>query len=435
MNSSPLWSHWMIPTPRCGCNTLSAPISTADQPRIYAIISKHPVSRRNIDMHTNPEQKAYGKWILGIISAGILIYLGVQNIDTVAVAIAWLFNLFSPILLGIAFALIVNVPMRFIETRLYPKTQKPIAVKIRRPIAIVLAYLFIAAILACVFGLVIPALVNAVRILADGAANVVKDFSAMSAEDLENHPIAKFVLNIDWQKPLQSILTFFETRGSSIMNVALSTVKEVFGGVINIFVAIIFSVYVLFHKSTLKRQTRRLIDVWLPKKVGEAIVHTASVAGEVFRNFVAGQTLESVILGVLCIIGMLILQLPYAPMIGALISVTALIPIAGPIIGTAIGAFMIVIVSPIKAVIFVVFMLVLQQLEGNLIYPKVMGSTVNLPAMWVLAAVTIGGGLAGAVGMLLGVPVVSTLYILLQEATGKREKEQENASSPTDTSE
>ena len=142
------------------------------------------------------------------------------------------------------------------------------------------------------------------------------------------------------------------------------------------------------------------------------------MAGGIFRNFVAGQTLESVILGILCIIGMLILQIPYAPMIGALISVTALVPIVGPIIGTAIGAFMILIVSPIKAVIFVIFMLILQQLEGNLIYPKVMGSSVNLPAMWVLAAVTIGGGLAGAVGMLLGVPVVSTIYVLVKEQAG-----------------
>ncbi len=373
-------------------------------------------------MNTQHDQKAYGKWILGIAAGCILLYLGIQNIGTVAIAVAWVFDLFTPLLLGLAFALIVNVPMCFLESHLFTKAQKPAVVKLRRPLAIILAYLFIIGILACVFGLVIPALVNAIKILADSVADMVKTLSSMSVEDLENVPFGDVILSIDWQKPFKALETFFESQGGNIMNTAVNTVTTVLGGVLNVFIAIIFSVYMLFHKNTLKRQTRRLITIWLPRTFSEWLLHTAAVAGGVFRNFVAGQTLESVILGVLCIIGMLILQIPYAPMIGALISVTALIPIVGPIVGTAIGAFMILTVSPIKAVIFVVFMLVLQQLEGNLIYPKVMGSSVNLPAMWVLAAVTIGGGLAGAVGMLLGVPVVSTIYILVKEATDKREQ-------------
>lgn len=387
-------------------------------------------------MKAHDDQKAYGRWILGIAAACILIYLGIQNIGVVANAVAWIVDLLTPLLLGIAFALIVNVPMRFIESHLFVKTQKPAWLKLRRPLSILLASLFILGILACVFGLVIPALVNAVKILADSVAAIVKDLSGMSMEDLQNIPFGSNILNIissiDWQKPFQAIETFIENQSGNIMNTALNTITTVLGGVLNVFftffIAVIFSVYILFHKDKLKMQLCRLLKIWLPKRLSAPLIHAASVATGVFRNFVAGQTLESVILGILCIIGMLILQIPYAPMIGALISVTALVPIVGPIIGTAIGAFMILMVSPIKAIIFVIFMLVLQQLEGNIIYPKVMGSSVNLPAMWVLAAVTIGGGLAGAVGMLLGVPVVSTIYILLKEATDKRE-----AASTTET--
>ena len=376
-------------------------------------------------MNAQHDQKAYGKWIIGIVAGCILIYLGVQNIGTVASAVAWVFDLFTPLLLGLAFALIVNVPMRFLESHLFQKAKKTAVIRLRRPLAIILAFLFIVGILACVFGLVIPALVNAIKILADSVANMVKTLSNMSVEDLENVPVGDVIVSIDWQKPFKAVETFFENQGGNIMNTAFNTVTSVLGGVLNVFIAIIFSVYILFHKNTLKRQARRLIEIWLPHRISEGLLHTAAVASGVFRNFVAGQTLESVILGILCIIGMLILQIPYAPMIGALISVTALVPIVGPIVGTAIGAFMILTVSPIKAVIFVVFMLVLQQFEGNLIYPKVMGSSVNLPAMWVLAAVTIGGGLAGAAGMLLGVPVVSTIYILVKEATDKRALQQQ----------
>ncbi len=380
-------------------------------------------------MKVHDDQKAYGRWILGIAAACILIYLGIQNLGVVANAVAWVFDLLTPLLLGIAFALIVNVPMRFIESHLFAKAQKPVWLKLRRPLSILLASLFILGILACVFGLVIPALVNAVKILADSVATIVKDFSAMSMEDLQSIPFGNTILNIiqsiDWQKPFEAIETFLGNQGGNIMNTALNTITTVLGGVLNVFltlfISVIFSIYILFHKGTLKMQLRRLIEIWLPKRFSAPLIHAASVASGVFRNFVAGQTLESVILGILCIIGMLILQIPYAPMIGALISVTALIPIVGPIVGTVIGAFMILMVSPIKAIIFIIFMLVLQQLEGNIIYPKVMGSSVNLPAMWVLAAVTIGGGLAGAVGMLLGVPVVSTIYILVKEATDKRE--------------
>ena len=165
-----------------------------------------------------------------------------------------------------------------------------------------------------------------------------------------------------------------------------------------------------------------MVRVWLPKNFGEWSIHAASVASMNFRNFISGQSLEAVILGVLCMIGMWIFGFPYAPMIGALVGVTALIPVVGGFIGAGVGAFMILTVDPLKAVFFLIFIVVLQQLEGNLIYPRVMGSRVNLPGMWILAAVTVGGGIAGPVGMLLSVPIASTVYVLVKEATDKREK-------------
>lgn len=166
---------------------------------------------------------------------------------------------------------------------------------------------------------------------------------------------------------------------------------------------------------------RRLIHAWLPKKTGISLIHIVSVCNVSFRNFIAGQATEAIILGTLCTIGMLILRLPYAPMVGALIGVTALIPIVGAYIGAITGAFLILTVSPLKAFVFIIFLIILQQIEGNLIYPRVVGSRVNLPAMWVLAAVTVGGNLSGPVGMLLGVPAASAVYELLKEATSKRE--------------
>ena len=164
-----------------------------------------------------------------------------------------------------------------------------------------------------------------------------------------------------------------------------------------------------------------MLRVWLPQKVSEAIIHVSAVCGGVFHQFVGGQTLEAVLLGTLCIIGMVILRIPYAPMVGALVGATALVPIVGAFVGTVVGAVIIMTEDPFKALVFVIFLLILQQLEGNLIYPKVVGAKLHLPSIWVLAAVTIGGNVAGPLGMLLGVPIASAAYVLIREATDQRE--------------
>lgn len=368
-------------------------------------------------------QKKLSKWLIGIVAACILIFLGVQNINVIAKALSWAVGLIMPLLLGLAFALILNVPMRFFENHLWPKAVRPIAQKLRRPVAYGVSLIMILGILAGIVWLVIPELVEAVKLIGSSIADFVRWISAMDARELAGRPFGKFLLGIDWEEMLRTAESWLKEQGGNIMNTVLDTIGSVVGGVVDLFVAIVFSIYILFSKDKLKGQAKRLIRVWLPERFGGWLIHAACVASANFRSFVSGQTLEAVILGSLCIIGMLLLGIPYAPMVGTLVGVTALVPVVGSLVGAAVGAFMILTVSPIKAVIFLIFLIVLQQLEGNLIYPRVMGSRVNLPAMWILAAVTVGGSIAGPIGMLLAVPIASTAYILFREATEKRERQ------------
>ena len=374
-------------------------------------------------MGPNTEQgKNLSKWLIGTATVCILIYLGVKNMNVVAGAVSWVAGLLSPLILGFFFALILNVPMRFFEMRLWPRTENPTLKKLRRPVSFIISLAVILAVIVGIVWLVIPELVNAVMVISQSIIDLIGDLTAMDQQALSELPFGKALLSIDWEGIISSLQTWLKDQGGTIMDTAFNTIGSIVGGVFNFFISLIFAVYVLFGKETLKKQTIRLINAWFPKKFGAWFIHAASVANTNFRNFVSGQTLEAVILGLLCMVGMFILRLPYAPMVGALVGVTAFIPIVGAWIGAIVGAFMIFTIAPVKAVIFIIFLLVLQQLEGNIIYPKVMGSRVNLPGIWILVAVTIGGSIAGPLGMLLSVPISSTAYVLLREATQAREQ-------------
>lgn len=373
-------------------------------------------------MEVTPEKrKKLTWWIIGIAAACILIFLGVQNIHIVANAVSWCIGLVSPLIVGFAFAVILNVPMRFFESHLWKNTTKPFGQKMRRPIAFIISLIAIIGILVGVVWLIIPELIEAIKVIVQGIVVFVKQLSSMSEAELAELPLGSLLLSVDWDKLLESLQTWLKNQSGTIVNTAFGTISSLVGGIFDFFISFIFAIYILFSKDKLKAQLKRMIGAWLPKSFGDWAIHAASITNVNFRNFISGQSLEAVILGVLCMIGMLILQIPYAPMVGVLVGVTALIPVVGGFIGAIVGAFMILTVEPVKAVIFIVYLLILQQLEGNLIYPKVMGSRVNLPGMWILAAVTIGGGIAGPIGMLLSVPIASTLYVLIKEATLKRE--------------
>lgn len=371
---------------------------------------------------TTEKIKKLSKWIIGIVAVCILIFLGVQNINVVADAVSWCVSLISPLILGFAFAVVLNVPMSFFEAHIGKKKSNKALSKIRRPLCFILALALIIGVLVGIIWLVIPELAGAVKLIVQSVIDLVNKLNAMNEEELSRLPLGNVLLSVDWNKLVVTLQMWIKNQGGVIMNTAITTVTSLVGSVFDFFVAFVFSVYLLFNKETLKKQAKRLVRAWLHNNFGEWLIHASSVVSKNFKSFISGQSLEAVILGLLCMVGMLILRIPYAPMVGALVGVTALIPVVGAFIGTIVGAFMILTVNPVKAVVFVVYLLILQQIEGNLIYPKVMGSRVNLPGMWILASVTVGGEIGGPMGMLLSVPIASSAYMLIKEATVKRER-------------
>lgn len=377
-------------------------------------------------MEFTPEKrKKLALWVIGVATACILIFLAVQNIHILASAANWLLALVRPLLIGVAIAIILNVPMEFLERFFWPNTKKKPLIKLRRPCAFFLSLLLIFGLLFGLIRLVIPELLSAAKVLIESALDFLRQFSGMSEADIAALPMGNLLLRTDWASLLQTLQDWLKNQGGTIMNTAFGTVSTVVGGIFDLFIAIVFATYLLFGKDKLKRQSGRVIRAWLPENFGQWLIHALKVLNENFHHFITGQSLEAVILGLLCLIGMLILQIPFAPMVSTLVGVTALIPVVGAFIGGISGAFIILTANPLKALIFILFLVILQQLEGNLIYPRVMGKRVHLPGMWILAAVTLGGGIAGPVGMLLSVPLASTAYLLFKEATIK--KEQKNA--------
>ncbi len=366
-------------------------------------------------------KKKFSLWIIGIATVCILLFVTFQNLDSVSKAISTFADIISPLLLGFFFSLILNVPMSFFESFLWKKTKKPLLIKLRRPFSFIISLAIILGIIAGMICLVIPELVASFKIIIQGATDIINKLKTDAKIEFAGIPIGEFIEATNWDELIEKAQGFLKDQGGNIVNTAFSTISNLIGGVFNFFISFVFAIYILFSKDKLKNQSRRFIGAWLPQKASETILHICAVAGKNFSNFISGQTLEAVILGTLCMIGMFILRIPYAPMVGVLVGITALVPVVGGFIGAGVGAFMILTVSPVKALIFVIYLVILQQLENNLIYPKVMGSKVNLPALWILAAVTVGGGVGGVFGMLLSVPVASTAYVLIKEATLKRE--------------
>lgn len=363
------------------------------------------------------KRKQLAKWIIGVFAACCVIFLVLNNLAAVGNGINAVIKLIYPLLLGLILAVIINVPMMALEKRLFPRAKKPALQKLRRPLALVLA---LAVVLVVVFGvitLVIPELVHAGSFLVDTAKKVIDMLAAADAGQ-ENF-FSRF--DINWTQVRQTIDEWVKNSSGKLLSGAANIFGAAAGSVIDLVFGVIFAVYMLACKATLIRQLKRLMHVWLPRGWAEKAIHVGQIMNFSFQSFIVGQVTEAAILGSLCALGMLILGLPNVLMISILVGVCALIPIVGAYFSAVVGAFMILIVDPVKALIFLVFLIVLQQLEGNLIYPRVVGNKIKLPAIWVLAAVTVGGGLAGPFGMLIGVPLASALYALVREWTQKRE--------------
>ncbi len=372
------------------------------------------------------DKKAKAKWIIGIVSVCILIYMALQHLDKVTGAVRWLFHLFIPLVMGGAVAFVINVPLRPLERHFFPKSSRPWVRKLRRPCCIVLAILIILGVFVGVGVLVIPELIGAFSVLGHSISSAAKGIQELNLQVYgENSEIMQFInsMDINWADIQAVVIDWIKNSAMGVVDSTVSVVSGVVSSVINFTVALVFGIYILSAKEKLKAQAVHILRTWLPETFTKKFLHISGVVNLCFRKYVVGQTTEALILGSLCAVGMAILRLPYAPMIGALVGVTALIPIVGAFIGAVVGAFMILMVNPVKAVVFIVFLLALQQVEGNIIYPRVVGSSMGLPAIWVLAAVTIGGSLGGIGGMLLSVPTASALYILIGEETEKRAKQ------------
>lgn len=371
---------------------------------------------------THDKKKKLTWWIIEIATVCILIFLVAQNSNVIIKAASRCLEIISPLLSGLIIALILNVPMKFFESHLWNKTKNRFLQKIRKPASFIISLVLILGILTMIFYLVIPELFEATKVIIQGTTNIIDKLKSMENVEIGGIELDKILDATDWNNMLTKLQNLLKEKSGSIVTTAFTTAVSFIGGVMNFFIALVFAVYILFGKENLKRQAFRLIKAWLPERVGENIIHVSYIANKNFRNFISGQSLEAVILGFLCMLGMLILNIPYAPMVGALVGITALVPVVGGFIGAGVGAFMILTISPIKALVFVIFLVILQQIEGNVIYPKVMGSKVNLPAIWILAAVSVGGSVGGVLGMFLSVPITSTLYYLIKESTEKKEQ-------------
>lgn len=339
-----------------------------------------------------------------------------------------------PLVLGGAFAFLLNILMEQFEKIYFPKSRHKAVLKTRRPVCILLAVVALLAIVSLVGWLVIPEFTSAVILLFEklpDAINAAIDW--VDARHLLPENVLTYLDTINWDSFFDNLIDMIKNYGGDAVDFIISTVSSLFTWIVNFFVGIIFAIYILLNKEKLASQGNRILHRFVSEKWCHKIKYVLRVLNDCFRRYIVGQSVEAVILGVLCCIFMLIFGFPYATMISACIAFTALIPVAGAYIGGAVGFVMIMTESPAKAFLFILFLVILQQLEGSLIYPRVVGSSMGLPGIWVLAAVVVGGGVAGILGMLVGVPLAAALYRMIRHDMRKHAvKQAEEATAETE---
>lgn len=367
------------------------------------------------------EIKKHASLLIGIF----ILYLAVRYWDGAMNVLALAFGAASPLIIGAIIAYILNILMSFFERYYFPKSKSKFINSSKRAVCMLFAFLSLIGIAVLIVCIVVPELVNCTKhLFAEVPAAVLNLLEYLEQNEMiEQYVIAAeeyLVENFSgMEDKLMSGAQSVLNGVGGVMSSVVSVVGSAFSSVVTVLVAVIFSIYILSGKEKLGAQVRKLISTYC-KKSADKIFYVVDVLDDSFHHFIVGQCTEAVVLGVLCMIGMWIFQFPYAMMIGVLIGFTALIPIAGAYIGAGVGAFMMLTESPLTALLFIIFIVVLQQLEGNLIYPRVVGSSIGLPGIWVLAAITVGGGLMGVFGMLLAVPLAAAVYKLIQADVRKR---------------
>ncbi|MBE5985866.1 AI-2E family transporter [Lacrimispora sp. AGF001] len=356
------------------------------------------------------------RWL--IIFTVIAVVAGI-NYRSLFALIVRAVGILTPFLLGGVMAFVLNVPMRAIERILPVKKES----QFRRPLSLVLTFVFVIGILLVVTFVVMPQLFDTVLSLQYSLPVFFNDVKQGAEKLFAQYPeISDYINNIqiDWKSYLEKIVQFLSVGAGTVLSSTLSAALNIISGVTTFAIGVVFAVYILLQKENLSRQIKKFMKAFLPDHVSNRILEVLSLTSRTFSNFLTGQCVEAVILGSMFFLTLSLLRLPYALLIGVLIAFTALIPMFGALIGCAIGAFLMLMVKPFDAALFLIIFFVLQQIEGNLIYPHVVGNSVGLPAIWVLVAVTIGGSAMGIVGMLIFIPLCSVLYAILRETVNKR---------------
>lgn len=341
--------------------------------------------------------------------------------ETVLDILFFVLNILTPFILGGAIAFVLNVPMNFVQRHLFDEERikkSKVLQKMARPVSMILVLIAVFGIVAIVMFILIPQLGETFANLGRSIQAFIPQLQEWAARLFnDNKEIMDTVNNLefDWNKIMDTGINFFKSGAGSVVDSTITAAKSIVSGLTTFFIAFVFAIYILLQKEKLGVQAKKVLFAFVRRGRAEATVEVLSLTYNTFSSFLTGQCVEAVILGSMFAVSMTILKLPYALLVGMLIAFTALIPIFGAFIGCGVGAFLIFMVDPMKALIFVVLFLVLQQIEGNLIYPHVVGNSVGLPSIWVLAAVSIGGSLMGVVGMLIFIPIVSVVYALFRE--------------------
>lgn len=362
------------------------------------------------------------KTFIELIIFTVVIIFAFVNIEALWSFITYIIKIFMPFIIGVMIAFVLNVLLNVVENKLFKKLNEKngkVWKKIKRPTSLITTFIIIIALIAFILGLLIPQLKNTATIFTENFDSYKKEsIKILDKIGIDDKDIK--VLNKNIEKIKEEVTSYVGDNKQEIVQTTFGVASSVVGTITSLVLGIVFAIYILLKKEDLARQSRKVLKAYLPEKKEKRIREIANLSNKTFGNFISGQCLEALIIGVLCFIGMFILQIPYASTISVLVGFTALIPVFGAFIGTVIGAFLILMVDPTKAIIFIIFILILQQLEGNLIYPKVVGKSVGLPGIWVMVAVTVGASIAGVLGMLLSVPICSILYSILKTDVNNR---------------
>ncbi|NLL62997.1 MAG: AI-2E family transporter [Ruminococcaceae bacterium] len=364
------------------------------------------------------------KKILLLCFLVIVMITGFLNLGTILKGLKYIFDLVLPFVIGGAIAFIINVPMKKIEGFLFKK--KP-SFKGKRIISYIISVVLIIGILTLAMFGIVPELINTIKQLTNQLPAVFERVQGFISEKTVEYPALKAItenMELDYTSLISKIskLVGLESGGSELIDSTMGFISSVIGGFATFFIAIAFSIYVIARKEDLGRHVRKVLYAFFPEKGAEKILAVAHLSSKTFSNFLTGQCLEACILGIMFFIMMSIFKFPYALLISVLITITALVPIFGAFIGCGVGALLILFVDVKQAIIFVVMFIILQQIEGNFIYPHVVGSSVGLPSIWVLVAITVGAGLMGIIGMIIFIPLCSVLYSLFRELVNNRLK-------------